>query len=65
MHEYLYFPLVSEDECIKTESKSFIDRVFNGSIKSMLLTFAESKEISEKDIEELKNILNQSSKTEG
>ncbi|MGH4123780.1 MAG: BlaI/MecI/CopY family transcriptional regulator [Clostridium sp.] len=64
-NEYLYFPLVSEDECIKLESKSFVDRVFNGSIKSMMLTFAESKEISERDIEELKNILNQQSKTKG
>lgn len=64
-YEYLYFALVSEDECIKSESKSFIDRVFNGSIKSMLLTFAESKEISETDIEELKNILSQSIKTKG
>ena len=64
-NEYLYFPLVSEDECINLESKSFINRVFNGSIKSMLLTFVESKEISETDINELKNILDQSRKKEG
>lgn len=59
-YEYLYFPLVSEDECIKLESQSFVNRVFNGSIKSMLLTFAQSEEISEKDIAELKNILDKS-----
>jgi BlaI family penicillinase repressor len=64
-YEYLYFPLVSEDECIKLESQSFIKRVFNGSIKSMLLTFAQSEEISKTDIAELKNILEQSSKTKG
>ncbi|MBW9146469.1 BlaI/MecI/CopY family transcriptional regulator [Clostridium sp. CM027] len=64
-YEYLYFPLISEDECKKSESHSFINRVFNGSIKSMLLTFAQSEEISETDIDELKNILNQSSKREG
>ena len=64
-NEYLYFPLISEDECIKLESHSFINKVFNGSIKSMLLTFVESKEISETDIEDLKNILNQSNKTKG
>jgi len=56
-YEYLYFPLVSKDECIKLESQSFIKRVFNGSMKSMLLTFAQSEEISETDIAELKNIL--------
>ena len=64
-YEYLYFPLVSEDECVKLESQCFINRVFNGSIKSMLLTFAQSEEISEADIEELKNILAQSNKTKG
>jgi len=64
-NEYLYFPLISEDECIKSESQSFINKVFNGSIKSMLLTFVESKEISETDIEDLKNILKQSNKTKG
>ena len=64
-NEYLYFPLISEDECVKFESQSFINKVFNGSIKSMLLTFVESKEISETDIEDLKNILKQSNKTEG
>ncbi|MBK1812188.1 BlaI/MecI/CopY family transcriptional regulator [Clostridium sp. YIM B02505] len=63
--EYLYFALISEDECIKSESQSFINKVFNGSIKSMLLNFVESKEISETDIEELKNILNQSSEKKG
>lgn len=63
--EYLYFPLVSEDECIKLESQSFINKVFNGSVKSMLLTFAESKEISASDINELKAILNKSNKKEG
>ena len=64
-NEYLYFPLISEDECIKSESHSFINRVFNGSIKSMVLTFVESKELSETEIEELKNILNKSSNTRG
>lgn len=61
-YEYLYFPLVSEDDCIKLESQSFINRVFNGSIKSMILTFAQSEEISETDIVELKTLLEQSIK---
>ncbi|AKN30061.1 CopY family transcriptional regulator [Clostridium carboxidivorans P7] len=58
-------PKISEDESIKLESNSFITKVFNGSIKSMLLTFVESNEISKKDIEELKKILNQPNKMKG
>jgi BlaI family penicillinase repressor len=34
-------------------------------MKSMLLAFARSKEISETDVEELKKILNQSNKIKG
>jgi len=64
-NEYLYFPLVVEADCIKSESHNFINRVFDGSIKSMLLTFVESEEISETDISELKKILNHSNKTKG
>jgi len=64
-NEYLYFPLISEDKCIRLEGQSFVNRVFNGSIKSMLLTFAQSEELSETDIAELKSILNKPSKTKG
>lgn len=39
----------SEIECIKLESQSFVNRVFNGSVKSTVLTFVESKEISDRD----------------
>lgn len=63
--EYYYFPIISEDECMKLESHSFINKVFDGSMKSMLLAFARSKEISQTDVEELKKILNQSNKIEG
>jgi len=63
-NEYLYFPLISETECIQLESQTFINKVFNGSIKSMLLNFAQAKDISEADINELKNILEKSGKKE-
>lgn len=63
--EYYYYPLVLECECIKIESNSFINRVFNGSINSMILTFVESKQLSQSDIEELKNILNKSTELKG
>jgi BlaI family penicillinase repressor len=56
-HEYLYFPLVSKNDCIKLESYSFVNRVFNGSIKSMLIAFVCSGLISESDINENKNVM--------
>lgn len=56
---YSYFPIVTEDECIKAESRSFLKRVYNGAFNAMLLNFIEDQELSGKDIEELKRILDQ------
>lgn len=58
--EYYYYPLVLEEECIKEESESFINRVFNGSFNSMLLNFVKSESLSEAEIEELREILSTS-----
>lgn len=54
---YHYYPLVSKEECIRKESKSFLDRVYNGTVKNMVLNFIESGNLSDKDIEDLKDIL--------
>lgn len=54
---YYYFPLLSENECIKAESESFINRVFNGSLNGMIANFLNESKLSEAEIEELKNIL--------
>lgn len=56
--EYLYYAIIAEDECVIKESKSFLNRVFDGSINSMLLNFVKSEKLSQSEIEELKNILN-------
>jgi BlaI family penicillinase repressor len=54
---YYYFPLLSESDCIKSESESFIKRVFNGSLNGMIANFLNESELSDKEIEELKSIL--------
>ncbi len=54
---YLYYPLVSEDKCIKSETKSFVKRVFGGALKPMLVTFLQDEQFSQDEIEELKKLL--------
>lgn len=56
--EYLYYAVVEESECIIKESKSFLNRVFDGSINSMLINFVKSEKLSQTEIEELKSTLN-------
>jgi BlaI family penicillinase repressor len=54
---YLYFPVVSENECVKEETKSFINRVYKGSLNLLVKNFLENNDLTEKDIVELKSIL--------
>ncbi|KJR44833.1 Beta-lactamase repressor BlaI [Desulfosporosinus sp. I2] len=54
---YLYKPLVTEEECVKVESKSFLTRVFGGALKPMLVTFLKEEKLSQDEIEELKQLL--------
>lgn len=56
--EYFYFALFHEEECRIEESQSFINKVFNGSVNSMMINFVKSQKLTTKDIDELKEILN-------
>jgi len=59
---YSYSPLVREKDCIREESRSFLERVFGGSLKPMLAHFLEEEEMDRDDIDELKRILNERSR---
>jgi BlaI family penicillinase repressor len=55
--QYHYFPLVSEAECVRAETRWFLDRVHGGSIEPMLAAFVEERRLSPNQIERLKRIL--------
>jgi BlaI family penicillinase repressor len=54
---FQYYPLVTETECARAESHSFLRRVYNGTLARMVATFLESKDLSREEIEDLKRIL--------
>ena len=54
---YLYSPNISEEECRKVETKSFIKKVYSGSIKLLISNFIKDEKLSWKEIDELKQIL--------
>jgi len=56
---YRYYPAIERDECVATERKSFVRRVYGGTTKPMLAAFLEDAELSADDIAELKGILEQ------
>lgn len=54
---YLYYPIVSENECAREETKSLLGKIYNGSLNLLVKNFLESNELSQKEIDELKKIL--------
>ncbi|EKQ57634.1 MULTISPECIES: BlaI/MecI/CopY family transcriptional regulator [unclassified Clostridium] len=54
---YNYYPLVSEDECVKSENEFFLKKVYNGALNILFTKFLEEENLSIGEIEELENIL--------
>lgn len=61
---YLYYPLLSEKECVQAESQSFLKRVFGGATNRMVTNFLEEVTLSPQEIEQLEKVL-QEKKTQG
>lgn len=53
---YLYTPAVAQEECVRKESESFLERVFDGSLSMMMVHFAKQKKLTKAEIAELKRI---------
>lgn len=59
---YLYRAALSRQECVRHESRSFLKRVFGGTPQNMMAFLVENEELSEKDIEDLRKILDRKKK---
>jgi len=57
---YIYRALLKQEDCVGAESKTFLDRVFGGSLKPMLMHFVEQQKLSQREINELKVLLEKS-----
>ena len=54
---YLYYPAVSESDCQLAESKTFLSRVYDGSLSQMVKGFVKSGSLSEDELSELKKFI--------
>lgn len=57
---FVYTPLVKETEYVLQESRSFLDKFYDGALNSMIVNFLEEDKLSKDDIDELKKILDKS-----
>lgn len=54
-----FLPAVKRDACVRAESQSFLDRVFGGATKPLLVHFAQNSKLTADEVRELKRILDQ------
>src|SRR5438876_890404 len=55
--EYQFAPAVKADDCQRSESHSFLERVFDGDVAPFLACFVRDNKLTRVEIEELKRIL--------
>ncbi|TCD27322.1 BlaI/MecI/CopY family transcriptional regulator [Pedobacter psychrodurus] len=60
---YEYFPAITKDEYTKTTFSKLFSGYFDNSPTSLLSFMVKEEKLSEKDIEEIKKIINQDSKS--
>ncbi len=61
-YRYRYCPAVDESTCIRSETKSFVRRVYQGAMKPALAAFLEDTDLSTQEIDALQKVLDQKRK---
>ena len=57
--KYIYRPRVRRTDCVRRESRSFLERVFDGEPASLLAHFLRSSNLTAEEIADLRRILDE------
>ena len=60
--EHVFSPAVTEAECASAETRSFLRRVYDGAMTNMIAGFIEREELSQREIEELRQMLDEAAR---
>ena len=60
-----YFPAVEREAAVVSETRSFLDRVYRGSVGLMMSAMAQRQELTEEDLRQLRAILDQAEQGKG
>lgn len=55
-----FAPAVKREACVRAESDSFLQRIFGGAAKPLLVHFAQTSKLTPEEVQELKRLLDQS-----
>jgi BlaI family penicillinase repressor len=52
-----YYPLVSQEECIRVENETFLKKVYDGSVSMMMAHFLKQQKLSKEELDKLKKLI--------
>ena len=52
-----FYPLVDRDTCRRQEERSFLDKMYQGSVKMMIASFIKDEKLSAEELEEIRQLL--------
>src|SRR4030042_4770751 len=61
-YRYRYSAAVEGSACVRSETRSFVRRVYQGAMKPALAAFIEDADLSDKEIDDIQRILDQKRK---
>ena len=54
---FIYTPLIGQQDYVNQESRHFLQRFYNGNLVSMMTAFLDMEELSQQEVDELKELL--------
>lgn len=54
-----YYPLLTQEECMHGETRSFLQKVYDGSIHSLIANFVANETLSAQEIQDLRDLLDE------
>lgn len=54
---FIYTPLIGHEDYVNQESRHFLQRFYNGNVVSMVTAFLDMEELSQQEVDELKELL--------
>ena len=55
--EYNYYPNIEQADFVKTESRMFLKRIFEGATKPMLVSMVENEDLTLEDLDDLRKYI--------
>ena len=56
-HSYSYYPVAKEADCVKQETESFLDRVFERSVPRLFAALTDGRRLSPGEVAELEEMI--------